>query len=160
MWVRGGDMRSHREYSYDYALAKAREAHWKALVATALLKRKIERLSWSVSRRRSTGCQHSSSHHHLRRWSTGCLRRCTKTPAGGDPSGVPSVMSHHGTIRGDVSGLPAPPDWEDRSLSKTKLWLTEDSSSEQMEQALGGGEPAECDLGPPPTLEPELESFL
>ena len=31
---------------------------------------------------------------------------------------------------------------------------------EQTEQVSGGGEPTECNLGPPPTLKPELESFL
>ena len=124
MQARVDDLRNHREDSCDYALTKAREAHQWVLVATALLEGKIKRLSQSVSWKRLTSSWHSCSHDHSRRWSRGCPRRCTKTSAGWDPSGVPSAMSHHGDHQGRLSGLPAPPDQEDGSLSKKiKLWL-------------------------------------
>ena len=154
-------MRSHKEDSFDYALSQAREAHQQVLVATALLEGKIKRLSQSVSRKRLTCHQHSHSHGHSRRQSMGCLRRCTMTLAGGDPSGVPSAMFCHEDHQGRLIQCPSPTQprrWI--TFQEDKTSSTEDSSSEWMEQVLGGSEPAECDLGPPPTLKPELESFL
>ena len=158
--MRDDDSRSYREDSCDYALSKAMEAQ-RVLVAATLLEGEIKRLNQSVSRKRSTGHWCSLRCDHLRRWSRGCPKRCTKTLAGGDPSGVPSAMSHHGDHQGRCVLSPSPTQprrWV--TFQEDKTLATEDSSSGQMEQALGGGEPAECDLGPPPTLEPELESFL
>ena len=161
MQVRGNDSRSHRKDSYDYALTEAREAHWWALATTALLEGKIERLSQSVSRKRSTSHWSTCSHDYLRKWSRGCPRSCTKTWAGGDPSGVLSVMLHCGDHQGRCIQSPSPTHlrrWV--TFQEDKTLATEDSSLEWMEQVSGGGEPTECNLGPPPTLKPEFESFL
>ena len=64
----------------NHALAKAREAHQQVIESTHVLEEKTEWLSWSATRTRSTGCHHSHSCGHLRRWSRGCLRGHTKTP--------------------------------------------------------------------------------
>ena len=133
------------------------------LEATHILEEKIEWLSQSATRMRSTSCWHSNSCGHLRRQSRGCLRGHTKTPTGGVQTKAPSAISHQEDQRRRHLQSPSPTqprrqvtfqDQEGESLSE------EDSPGEHMGQASGGGEPVECDLGPPPTLEPKLESFL
>ena len=146
--------------SCNCALAEARKAHQQVLEDAHILEEKIEQLSWLATRMRSTSCH--LSHGHLRRQSRGHPRGHIKTAAGGDDAKAPLAISHQGDQRGRCLQSPSP--------TQLRRWVTfqnqkgeslpEDSLGEHRGQVSGRGEPAECNLGPPPTLEPELESFL
>ena len=149
--------------SCNHALTKAREAHWQALEAAHILEEKIEWLSQSATRMRSTGCQHYHSCAHLRRQSRGCLRGHTKTPTGGHHAKVPLAISSQEDPRGRHLQSSSPTQWRQQVTfqdQKGESSSEEDSLGEHMGQASSRGEPAECDLGPLPTLKPELGVFL
>ena len=116
----------------DCALAEARDAHQRALEAAHLLQQNIERLSWAATRVKSAGCWHSCSHSCSRRWPQG---RHLWSPS-------PTRPRKHVTF------------WN----QEDEISSGEDPSRELLGQVTGGEELVECDLGPPPTLEPELES--
>ena len=119
---------------HDHALAETREVHWRALEAAHLLGQNIERLSWAATRAKSAGCQHSYNHSHSRR----------------QPQGRHLWAPSHTRPRKHVTFQ----NQEDEISSR------EDPSRELLGQASGREELEECDLGPLPTLKPELESFL
>ena len=136
--------------SCNCALAKAMEANWWALEATHILEEKIEWLSWSATGIGSTGCWHSHSHGHLRRWSRGCPRGHAKTPAGEHHTRAPS---HQESQRGRCFPSPNPTqlrrqvtfqDQQGESSSE------EYSSGEHMGQASSQRQTSRmCNLGAP-----------
>ena len=119
---------------HNHALAEAREVHQRALEATHLLEQNIERLSQAATRVTSAGCQHSYSHSHSRRQPQG---RHLWSPSPTRPRKCVTFQNQEDEIS---SG--------------------DDPLRELLGQVTGGGELKECDLGPLPTLELELESFL
>ena len=148
--------------SCNHALSKAREAHQQVIEATHMLEEKIEWLSQLATRIGSTSQWHSCSHGCVRRQSRGCLRGHTRTPTGEDHARTPMATSCQGNQRGRCFPSPSPTqprrqvtfqDQQGKSLSE------EYSLGEHMGQASNRGEPEEYNLGPPPTLEPELGVF-
>ena len=130
------------------ALAEAKEAHQWALEATHILEEKIEWLSQSATRIRSTSHQFSHSHGYSRRWPRGHLRGHTKTLAGGDHAGTPSLISCQENQRGRCFPSPSPT-WLRRQDQQGESLSEEDPTEEHMGQASGRGEAVECDLGIP-----------
>ena len=144
--MRGGELCNH-------ALTKASEAHQWALEAAHLLEENIEWLSWLATRMRSSSCQHSHSHGHLKRQS----RRCTKTPVCGGHTKVPLRLFHQENQRWKHVPSPSP--------TQPRRQVTfQDQKGKSLKNTLPGStwdrHPVECDLGPQPALAPELESFL
>ena len=119
---------------HNHALAEAREVHQRALEAAHLLEQNIERLSQAATRAKSARCWHSYSHSHSRRWPQ---IRHPQSPSHTRPR-------KHVTFQNE----------EDEISSG------EDPSRQLLGQATGEEELEEYDLGPLPTLKPELESFL
>ena len=145
------------------AFAEAREVHQWALEATHMLEERIEQLSQLATRMGSTSHWHSHCHGCLKRQSRESPRGHTRTPTGEDHARTPLATSHQGNQRGRCFPSPSP--------TQPRRWVTfqdqqgestseEYSSGEHTGQASGRGEPEEYDLGPLPTLEPRLESFL
>ena len=113
------------------ALNEARETHQRALEAAHLLEQDIERLSWAASRVKHAKCQCPYSHS--------CSRR---RPQGRHAQ---SLSPHR--LRKHVTFLD-----EEEEVSSG-----EGPSREHWGQVMGGGEVEVSDLGPPPTLRPDLE---
>ena len=116
------------------ALAIARDTHWWAFVATALLEDKIERLSCSLSH----GCWHSRSHK--------CLGSChQKSCAGSHQDRAPSPGQSRRciTFKDDSE--------EDTRAGEPCLLTWEDVEETRMEEE---------DLEGLPPLNPYLEGFL
>ena len=141
--------------SYDCKLTKAREAHQWGLAAAHLLKERIKRLSQSATRTKQGNHWHSHSQGHLRRWSRGQCLRCTKTPSGGD---------HQRDLRGRQTQSPSPRPtrpWKHVTFQDSELSSGEGPSMRwHAGQSPDRRKAEECDLGPPPTLEPKLEHSL
>ena len=124
-------------------------------MAACLFEERIERLSQSALRTRPDNCWCSHSWGPLRRQLRGHQWRHTKTPASRD---------HWKDSRGRQTQSPSP--------SPTRPWKHVtfqdlESSSEEgpvMRQHMGWSpnrrKAEECNLGSPPTQEPELEYFL
>ena len=154
------EMRSHEEdcemmTPVTAPLLMPGEAYWQALVATHLLEERMERLSWSSMRMRLDNHQCSHSQGHLRRQLRGHWWRCTKTPAGRD---------HQRDLRGRQTLSPSP---SPTRLRRCVTFQDQESSSEEdplTRQCMGWSpdrrKSEEYDIGPPPTLQPELEYFL
>ena len=118
---------------HNHVLAKAREVHQQAFEATHLLEKNIDRLSHVATRARSASCQCFHTNSYSRRW-----------PRGGHlQSPCPTKPKKHVTF------------WDQGGETSSK----EDPLRQLLGQATGG-DLEEYDLGPLPTLEPELESFL
>ena len=139
----------------NHALTEAREAHQQVLEATHILEEKIKWLSWSATGIISTSHWHSHSHGHSRRWSRGCLREPTKTPAGEYHARAPLAISHQENEIGRCFPSPSPTwlrrwvtfqDQQGESLSE------EGSSGKHTGQASGRGDTEECDLRSMPAL--------
>ena len=148
--------------SCEEALAVARDAHWQALVAAALLEDKVERLSCSLS------CSHQCSGSHR------CSGSCRQRPqAGSHQNKAPQVDACKEESSRRSAQSPSPV-W-------LRQWVTfEDSPGEDVrgeEPPLlawaddkGTGEPSdwsqpeprmeEEDLECPPTLDPWVQEFL
>ena len=136
--------------------------HRWVLEATHILEEKIEWLGRLATRMRSTSCWCFHSCGHLR-WSRACLRGHTKTSTGEDHAKAPPAISHQEDQRGRCLQSPSPTllrRWVTFQDQKGKSSSKEDSLGKCMGQVSGRGEPAECDFGPLPILEPKLESFL
>ena len=67
--------RGSRDTSAERRLAKAREAHWRALATVATQEEEIEWLSQPITRGWSEACAHSRSWDHCRQRSRGQNRR-------------------------------------------------------------------------------------
>ena len=126
--------RGRNEDPHDQALSEARKAYQRAVEAAHPLEWNIERLHWAADRATSAKCQCPYSCSHSR-------RRCQRRHA---QSLSPHRLRKHVTFQ----------DQEEETSSR------EGPMGEPQGQATGGGKVEESDLGPPPTLGPELEHFL
>ena len=154
-WDKTPQRRLWDDNSYNHDLAEAREAHWWALAAAHLLEEGIERLSQLATRTWLDDCWHSHSKGHSRRWLRGHQWRHTKILASRD-----CQKDSRGRWTQSPSPSPTRP-WKHVTFQDTDLSSKEGPLMRQcMGQSPNRWKAEECDLGPPPTLGPELEYFL
>ena len=122
------------EDPHNQALSETREAYRRALEATHLLEQSIKRLSQAADRAKSAKCWHPYSHSHSR----------------GGPQGRHAQSPSHNRLRKHLTFQ----DQEEETSSR------EGPLGEPQGQVTRGGEVEESNLGPSPTLGPELEHFL
>ena len=101
--------RRRRGTSTKRDLAKAREAHQRALATVATLEEKIERQSWSITRGWLDTHAHSQSHDCQRRRSWGQSRRCCRALLEESPALPPEYSPPQwgpGAREDEEAGLP------------------------------------------------------